>query len=228
MRLRRCRWPPTGSTRPLSRVVTRAGCTAYEVWNEPNSILFWATGAQGPDAELYTQLLKTAYSTHQGADPGATVIGGVLVGLVSFGSLTVDPVVFLERMYAAGAAGNMDALSFHPYHYGLKFSAGRGVPDSALTQLDRMRGLMAANGDGGKKIWATEYGQPTSSVDEAEQADYLRDFLTTWRTLPYAGPAFIYTLRDRNTASGSDADTLGVYRTDWTPKPAQQVVASLS
>lgn len=59
-----------------------------------------------------------------------------------------------------------------------------------MTQLEAMRGLMAANGDGGKKIWATKYGEPTSSVD--------------------------------------DHDALGVYRTDWTPKPAQQVVASLS
>lgn len=36
-----------------------------------------------------------------------------------------------------------------------------------MTQLEAMRGLMAANGDGGKKIWATEYGEPTSSVDDA-------------------------------------------------------------
>lgn len=201
---------------------------AYEVWNEPNSIMFWATGAQGPDAALYTELLKTAYPRIKGADPGATVIGGVLGWVVSFGSLTVDPVVFLQRMYEAGAAGSMDALSFHPYHYGIKFSAGRGVADSPMTQLEAMRGLMVANGDGGKKIWATEYGEPTSSVDEATQADYLRDFLTTWRSLPYTGPAFIYTLRDRNTGSSSDHDTLGVYRTDWTPKPAQRVVAELS
>jgi hypothetical protein len=206
----------------------RGRVAGYEVWNEPNSIMFWATGANGPDAALYTQLLKTAYPRIKAADPGATVIGGVLAWLVSFGSLTVAPEVFLERMYAAGAAGTFDALSFHPYHYGIKFSAGRGVANTPMTQLEAMRGLMVANGDGGKKIWATEYGEPTSSVDEAAQADYLRDFLTTWRSLPYAGPAFIYTLRDRNTGSGSDADTLGVYRSDWTPKPAQQVVQQLT
>ncbi|MGX9788952.1 cellulase family glycosylhydrolase [Mycobacterium sp. MMS18-G62] len=206
----------------------RGRVAGYEVWNEPNSVMFWATGAQGPDAALYTQMLKTAYPRIKAADPGATVIGGVLGWVVSFGSLTVDPVVFLQRMYDAGAAGSMDALSFHPYHYGIKFSAGRGVADSPMTQLEAMRGLMVAHGDGGKKIWATEYGEPTSSVDEATQADYIRDFLTTWRSLPYTGPAFIYTLRDRNTGSGSDQDTLGVYRTDWTPKPAVDVIRSLA
>jgi len=41
-------------------------------------------------------------------------------------------------------------------------------------------------------------------------------------------PAFIYTLRDRNTGSGSDHDTLGVYRSDWIPKPAVGVIQSLA
>lgn len=60
---------------------------------------------------------------------------------------------------------------------------------------------MANNGDGGKQIWATEFGEPTSKVDEATQADRIRDFITTWRTLPGADPAFVYTTRDRNTGS---------------------------
>ena len=84
---------------------------------------------------------------------------------------------------------------------------------------------MVDNGDGGKKIWTTEYGEPTSVVDEGTQAAYLTDFLTKWRTLPYAGPAYLYTTRDRNTGSGAADDTFGVYRSDWTPKPAQQAGA---
>jgi hypothetical protein len=97
-----------------------------------------------------------------------------------------------------------------------------------LLQVDAIHQKMAANGDGGKQIWATEYGEPTSSADEATQAAYLTDFLTKWRTLPYAGPAYVYTTRDRNTGSGNPDDTLGVYRSDWTPKPAQAAVAALT
>jgi hypothetical protein len=201
---------------------------AYEVWNEPNSAMFWASGPQGPEADRYAAMLKTAYPRIKSADSGATVIGGVLGWVVSFGSLTVAPDLFLERMYAAGAQGSFDALSMHPYQYGLKFSAGKSDPNSPLSQLNRMRQLMVDNGDGGKKIWATEYGEPTSAVSEQEQAEYLRDFLTTWRTLPAAGPVFVYTLRDRNSASSNPDDTLGVYRSDWTPKPAARVVAELS
>jgi hypothetical protein len=43
--------------------------------------------------------------------------------------------------------------------------------------------------DGGKQIWATEFGAATSKVDEATQAAWIQDFLTTWRGLDGAGPA---------------------------------------
>jgi hypothetical protein len=81
--------------------------------------------------------------------------------------------------------------------------------------------------DGGKKIWTTEYGEPTR-WSTSTQAAYLTDFLAKWRTLPYAGPAYLYTTRDRNTGSGAADDTFGVYRSDWTPKPAQQAVQALA
>ena len=131
-------------------------------------------------------------------------------------------------MYAAGAKNDFDALAYHPYLYTMKFSDGRGYPESPLTQVNAMHKVMADNGDDGKTIWCTEYGEPTSSVDEATQAEYIRDMVTGWRKLPFAGPVYVYTTRDRNTASTSDADTLGVYRSDWTPKVAQQTVQTLA
>ena len=42
------------------------------------------------------------------------------------------------------------------------------------------------------------------------------------------GPAFVYTTRDRNTGSSNPHDTYGVYRTDWTPKPAADAVRDLA
>ena len=120
------------------------------------------------------------------ADPSATVVGAGLAPVFSFGSLTLNPAKFVKGMYAAGAKGNFDALAYHPYLYGMKFSTGGGYPESPLSQVTAMRQVMADNGDGGKAIWCTEYGQPTSEVDEATQADYVRDLITTWRTLPFA------------------------------------------
>ena len=104
--------------------------------------------------------------------------------------------------------------------------AGGGAGAAAAEEKTEFDVILT--GDGGKKIWATEYGEPTSSVDEATQAAYLTDFLAKWRTLPYAGPAYVYTTRDRNTGSGNPDDTFGLYRTDWSPKPAQAAVAALA
>ena len=206
----------------------RGRVAAYEIWNEPNAALSWTSGPQGPEPAVYAGMLKAAYPKIKGADPSALVIGGVVGAVVSFFSLTMDPVTFIDQMYAAGARGSFDAVSYHPYQYTTMFSAGGTLPNSPLLQVDAIHQKMAANGDGGKQIWATEYGEPTSSADEATQAAYLTDFLTKWRTLPYAGPAYVYTTRDRNTGSGNPDDTLGVYRSDWTPKPAQAAVAALT
>ena len=197
--------------------------SAYEVWNEPNSVLFYTPA---PDPSGYTELLKAAYPKIKAAAPSATVISGALASIIGFFALSTDPVTFLKGMYAAGAKNYFDALAFHPYQYTTKFSAGGGLANSPINQLTQMRQLMVDNGDSGKKIWATEYGEPTSSTDEAGQADYVGDMINKWRTLPYAGPVFIYTTRDRNSGSSNAEDTFGAYRTDWTPKPVAQTIRS--
>ncbi|MCV7256096.1 cellulase family glycosylhydrolase [Mycobacterium hackensackense] len=199
--------------------------SAYEVWNEPNAAFFYSPK---PDPASYTELLKAAYPKIKAADPNATVIGGVVGSGVTIGDTTMNPVDFVEGMYAAGAEGSFDALSFHPYQYTTKFSEGADLANSPINQLTDIRNLMVANGDASKQIWSSEYGLPTNVVGEQQQADYIQDMVTDWRTLPYAGPAFIYTLRDTNTGSTNDEDNFGVYRTDWTPKAAVAVIKSLT
>ena len=199
---------------------------AYELWNEQNAVQFWASGPQGPEPDRYTEMLKAAYPRIKAADPGATVVAGGLSPTINFFSITMNPVTFVERMYAAGAKGSFDALAYHPYLYAnanVRFSKS-----GARDLYDGIRQRMIDNGDGGKQIWATEYGDSIPEVDEATQAARIQDFITTWRGLPGAGPAFVYTTRDRNTGSSDPEDNYGVYRTDWTPKPAADVVRSLA
>lgn len=50
--------------------------------------------------------------------------------------------------------------------------------------------------------------------------------LTKWQEMPYAGPMFIYTTRDRTTGSFAADDTFGMYRRDWTAKPVRQTIQS--
>lgn len=207
-----------------SAVATRYSgkISAYELWNEPNGVIFYSPVSP----EDYTDLLKAAYPAIKAADPGAIVIGGVLGAVKTVPGITMNAPTFVQRMYAAGAHGYFDALSYHPYHYTTPFSQGTD-PDSPLEQVAAIRSLMVANGDGARQVWATEYGLPTSSVSEAQQAAFIHDFVASWQNVDGAGPMFIYTTRDTNTGSFDDEANFGLFETDWTKKAAADTVANL-
>ncbi|WP_020102066.1 cellulase family glycosylhydrolase [Mycobacterium sp. 360MFTsu5.1] len=197
--------------------------SAYEVWNEPNAAPSWYPT---PDPAAYTRLLQAAYPAIKAADPNATVIGGVVGWVTDTPGLAINAASYVQGMYDNGAQGYFDALSFHPYQYQVPFGNGTPYgPMAPINQLATIHQEMAAAGDGSKQIWATEYGEPTSVVDNNTQAAFISNFLNSWSSINYTGPMFIYTTRDRNTGSTSDQDTLGVFQTDWTPKPAANVIA---
>ena len=180
-----------------------------------------------PDAAAYTALLKVSYTAIKAVDPDAMVIAGAIAAANETpGGPVINPVTYLKEMYAAGAAGYFDALAFHPYQYAVSFSTGLGHDGVPITQAQAMHEVMAENGDGYKKIWVTEYGEPTSVVSEATQAAFIADFLRTWRTLSYAGPAFIHTFMDYDDPDPAQA-SMGLLHKDWTPKPALGVVSNV-
>jgi large repetitive protein len=179
-----------------------------------------------PDAAQYTALLKVAYTVIKAADPNAVVVAGGIAAAPSTSTQAVNSVLFVTEMYEAGAAGYFDALSYHPYHYYVQFSQGGPYPNSPLKMANQIHDVMVAYGDGNKKIWATKYGMPSSLSSEANQAAYIDDFLSTWRDLDYAGPAFIHTFKDY-TSSDPTSASFGVYRLDWTAKPAVGVIETV-
>jgi hypothetical protein len=207
----------------VAKVVQRyAGkIAAVEIWNEPNAITFYTPK---PDPAGYVDLLKAAYPKVKAVDPSVVVLGGALGSIIDVTGKAINPVSYLTQMYAAGAKPYFDALTFHPYHYNLKFSEGVGVANSAVLQLMQMRQIMVSNGDDAKKVWVTEYGQPASSGGTAKQNEFIADMLLKWQELPFTGPMFIYTTRDRNSASTRADETMGLYQTNWTPKAALQTV----
>jgi hypothetical protein len=195
--------------------------SAYEIWNEPNARIF----LDPVDPAAYTELLKVAYPAIKNADPSAIVVAGAVAAILNAGEATMNPVDFVQGMYAAGAHGYFDALSFHPYQYTLKFSDGESQPGSPLRQLEQIRQLMIDNGDRDLKVWASEYGLPTSVVSEQDQADFIEDFLDSWRRVNGTGPIFIYTTRDINSSSTADADTFGIFFDNGQLKEAARVIA---
>ena len=88
-----------------------------------------------------------------------------------------------------------------------------------------LRSVMTANGDGEKKIWATEFGAPTdgpagSFVSEGTQAKMISKAYSTWRGYDWAGPLFTYQGRDLGTSTDTSQNHFGLLHSNWSPKPA--------
>ena len=213
----------------LSKFVTQYGneVSAYEIWNEPNSVQF----SNPIDPAAYAALLKAAYPVIKSADPTATVVAGA-VGHVFTTGFTMDPVEFVQAMIAADPTIGQyfDALSYHPYDEGLPFSAGNVNPnaggfasDTAYNQVKDLMALFPA-----KKVWISEFGVPTYSyvdangvtqtVTQAQQAALIKDLIQSWGTLGQAGPIFLYTGRDTATGDGVSEDNFGLWTTTGAPK----------
>ncbi|KRD06639.1 hypothetical protein ASE48_11725 [Mycobacterium sp. Root265] len=198
---------------------------AYSIWNEPNAV----NSLDPVDPAAYTTLLQAAYPLIKqvGVDNGAeiTVIGGVVGAGLTEGNVSMNPVDFIQGMYDADAKGFFDALAFHPYDYTLDFSDGANQAGSPLKQLQQILAIMAENGDQDLKVWATEYGEPTTpQYSEQQQFDFIQDFLATWPTIAGTGPMFLYTLVDTDSGSSNKQDNLGVYYSDLTAKQAVQAI----
>ena len=199
------------------------GVHAYEVWNEPNIKSFWTPS---PNVGDYTRLLKAAYPAIKGADPQATVLSGGTAPAPDDGT-SYSPVSFLKGIYTNGGGGSFDAVSHHPYCW--ETYPGDPQAWSSWYQMygtnPSLRSVMTANGDGGKKIWGTEFGAPTdgpagSFVSESEQAKIITKAYSTWRTYGWSGPLFTYQGRDLGTSTDTRENHFGLLRNDWSQKPA--------
>jgi hypothetical protein len=209
------------------------GVHAYEVWNEPNIVRFWAPR---PDPARYTQLLKLAHAAIESVDPSATVVSAGLSPFGSYGqrdSGHMNPVNFLEAMYANGAAGSFEAVGWHPsnYPHGLRFAGWSAWSQMAQTVRSARR-IMSARGDGAKKIWATEFGYPTGStsrdVSEARQAQLVRASYAALKRRSWAGPAFLYSYHDSGTNKLDPEQNFGVVHYDYSPKPSYRAYQNVA
>jgi len=198
---------------------------AYEIWNEPNIGRFWAPA---PSAAAYTAMLELADRAVKQARPAATVVSAGLSPYGSYGAADaqhVNPITFLEQMYANGARGSMDAVGWHPYNFpwGLGYYGWSAWSQMAAT-TPSARSVMQANGDGRKRIWATEWGAPTgsssASVSDIQQATIVADALRKLKSSSWAGPSFLYSYRDNGTNASDREQNFGIVRHDWSRKPA--------
>lgn len=136
----------------------------YQIWNEPNIYPEW--GNQPVDPEAYTQLLCLAYARIKAIDPQAVIISGAMAPTAELGTWNpayagnnLMDVVFLQRMYDAGAGACFDVMAVNDYMLWSGPTDRRMRPTQNQVNFSRplwVRDVMVANGDAHKPIWISE------------------------------------------------------------------------
>jgi polysaccharide biosynthesis protein PslG len=150
------------------------------IWNEPNLSFEWGFRTVDPDA--YTELLAVVYPVVHAANPDIIVLGGALAPTLELdGSPAgLDDLLYLRRMYEAGAGAYFDALAAHAY--GLAFAPEIDPAEDLINfrRVELLREIMVEFGDAAKQIYVTEAGwndhpRWTWSVRPAQRIQYTVD-----------------------------------------------------
>jgi len=225
---------------------------AYEIWNEQNLSREWSS-PRGLRADDYVALLRVAYNRIKAVDPSIIVVAGAPTPVGWTGPDNVDDFAYLRQMYQAGLKNYCDAVGVHPSGFAnppdMRYTGGDPDPDRShddnrqfyfLNTIEGYHNIMAQFGDGGKKLWATEFGW--ASVDglgvspvpgyeyaadntEAEQADYIVRAYQIGRQKGYMGVMLLWNLNFGVTSGASDEKAaFGILRPDGTLRPAYQAL----
>jgi hypothetical protein len=192
----------------------------WQLWNEPNSPLFWKLG---PDPSQYLRLLRAFNTVVKGSDPGARIVLGGLFTTPRNG-ISLDG--FLSALYGAGRRRLFDAVAMHPY---------ARTPRDAIARVGQARQVMSRFGDADKPIWITEVGcasigtPPGLVVGPAGQAKYVRqtfDLAAANRNRLGIGRVIRYSLND--TPGPLWVGHCGLFTVEGFPKPAWQAFAEVA
>ena len=232
----------------------RGRVQAYEIWNEPN--LHYAWGNESLSAWNYIQLLKASYNAINGVCPECIVVSAGLTPTgVNDGVTAVDDFVYLEQMYNFGLRGVSDAIGVHASGYNLppdRYGENscdpgfifRGPCDtphhswSFRSTMEGYRNIMVSRGDGGKKLWVTEFGwasnpNPVPGYEYAadnslqEQADFTVRALQMMKNWGWVGAALVWNLNFRVVAPGSEQAQWGMVDEGWNPLPIFHAVKAM-
>ncbi|MGB1250654.1 MAG: cellulase family glycosylhydrolase [Candidatus Promineifilaceae bacterium] len=196
----------------------RGKVQSYEIFNEPNSDLFWRPAA---NVSEYIPFLCDGYAAIKAVDSNAIVgMGGLVGNGIDFIRQQRDLDDYLPALYAQGAQNCFDIVTIHPYVHPVEV----GLNSLQTLFIDKTLAVMIANGDGDKPIWITEigwstapnaWGQPT--VSEAEIATWIGQL---YGKLHSVERIYWYNLRDVGNNPNSVELNFGLLRHDLTPKPA--------
>ncbi|MEO6713941.1 MAG: endo-1,4-beta-xylanase [Mycobacteriales bacterium] len=162
--------------------------TKWELWNEPNAVLFWSAK---PAASM-VPLAKSAYEVLKAADPANIVLSpGIIVR-------TLNSPLWLDEYLAAGGGRYADVIAAHFYVKTFE------RPEALRPSMERIRAIMAKRGVADKPLWDTEssmgeanrdliYSEPLASAYVAQALTLLaghgirRAYWYAWDDYTYTG-----------------------------------------
>jgi hypothetical protein len=201
----------------------------FQLWNEPNIYPEW--GEQNVNPEAYTDLLCRAAARAREANPDVKIIAAALSPTINMDGRNMNDLIFLQRMYDAGAAGCFDILAAQGY--GL-FS---GPTDQRLRPVVinyphnlLLRDVMVRNGDAEKPLWISEMGwntvpdgmpMPFGQVTEEQQARYgVEAFARAQKEWPWVGVVnYWFFKRAADFERGEPFYYFRMFEPDFTPLP---------
>ena len=221
----------------LARKYAPLGVREYELGNEPNLRSFYGARVSPNGWRLRH---NAAYDAIKAYDPTLTVISGGLAPCGKQGDVFawgMNQTTFLKRVLASGPL-RMDVFGYHAYEYGSGLSGAEMMaqkhtdPYSSLRQLYlapvNALGLLALQGHH-PQVELTEIGVPTTTLGqgttEQAQADFLELMVSWWEAQPWARGMWWYSVLDRSSFATSTEGHFGLWRKDWSAKPAVTVFA---
>ncbi|MBN1813702.1 MAG: beta-galactosidase [Anaerolineae bacterium] len=157
------------------------GCVNHVIiWNEPNLSFEW--GYRPVDPAGYVEMLKAVYPRAHAANPDVIMLASALAHtLEPEGSPAgLNDLLYLERMYEAGAAPYFGGLSAHAYGFAQPPEAPPGPDALNFRRVELLREIMVAHGDESKPVYVTEAGRNdhprwAHAVRPAQRIEYTID-----------------------------------------------------
>lgn len=174
---------------------------AIIVWNEPNLAFEW--GYQETTPADYVALLEATATAVRPVNPDVLILGGALAPtLEPAGSpWGLNDLIYLDEMYAAGAADQIDGLAVHTYGFHFPPDMEPAADLLNFRRFELYRDIMLKHGAGDSPIYITETGwndhpRWTRAVRPGQRIAYTTDALTyVQNKTPWVETAAIWMFR---------------------------------
>nr|WP_253944474.1 cellulase family glycosylhydrolase [Pseudogemmobacter hezensis] len=182
-----------------------------ELWNEPDSEVFWPPKA---DADAYIRLAQDSCQAIRRATPEAEIWGPALSAI---GNENGRASAFLAAVLVSDLPDCLSAISLHPY--------------LSLHEVEDLAGywaqIRALPGAAGRRFVASEWGFSSAfrGMDDQIQASYLIRFAALAH-MAGQGPSLWYTWRNEGADPTVYVHNYGLVFPDGSPKPAYHALAT--